>query len=809
MPLTNRAAIQGIYSSGGLDIRHISRPYGNFIFLSTNSSALQVVNLASDPLAPVLATTIDQAGESIRSTPGASNYVFSAGGSSNRLFVSNISGLPSFTPVAGLLHNNTLNEIVLDAFVSGNYLFAATGNDSVNSSLTIWNISNPSAIGGVAALQTSQPVQQVVVNGNYAFLAETTNGLHVVNVANKSFPAHVTFVTGLGTAVTLAAYSTFVYVGSNTGLHVIDVTTPTAPILKTSLLVGSILDVSVNGSSLYASMGSAGFRKYSLSDPANPNLQVLYTDGLTYKSCQEYNGFIYAAAGTAGVRVLDIVADGVKAAAPVFSPSGGSFVSNVSLTLATATPGAKIYFTIDGSDPSTSSTRALYSAPLNFSVSRTLKAYAVKPGYANSDVLTESYSFPVADPQFSVNDSLSFNSQFALNLYCSTFGASVRYTLDGSDPKSSATAQTFSGSGYITLLNTTTVRAYAFNGPSTSSIVSKTYTFSGGTTIYQNSTLGTSTHLAVDPSDQKPIVVYSENAAPYAARVKKWVNAATWTDLGAISSGATYDANILIDASDNKPIVTFSDLDNNYRTRAKKWVSGTSWTDLGMVSSGITSYLSSAIGPDNKPVVMFRDNADGMKQKIYKWFSGTSWSYLGTPMSNATKSAVAVNGSNVIYLIISDGTNLLSYYQNGALWTSMGNVNTGTVYGSDIVSLAIDPSDGYPIAYYTASGALESGPIVRKWNGSAWSRLGTGSINGGNVGNIVVTSTGVPYITYMGSVLYTPKLARWNGTSWDDLGYFGSQANEFGYIALDNANRVFLVKNPPLNPTPFTVLRYP
>lgn len=807
---TSQAVVQGMYSSGGLDIRHVSKVYNGYIFLSTNSAALQVVNLNTDPLAPVLSTTINQAGESIRSFSGATNYIFSAGGTAKRLYISDISNLPSYTAVAGLLHNNTATEIVLDAFVSGNFLYTGTGNDSINSSLTIWNITTPALATGVSAFQTTQPVRQVLVSGNYAFLAESANGLHVVNVTNKSAPVHTAYVTGIGSAATAAAYASYVYVGSSSGLHVIDVSNPTVPVLRTTLNVGSVLDVSVAGSSLYVSLGASGFKKYSLSNPMIPGLVVSYSDGLIYKSCQEYNGFIYAAAGTSGLRVLDIVTGGAKVVTPVFSQPGGTFSSAFNLTISSATAGAKIYYTTDGSDPSVSGTRILYSAPLNVSTAQTIKAYAIKAGFANSDVVSNSYYTYVADPQFSVNNSLTYNTQLTLGLSCGTFGATIRYTLDGSDPQSSGTALTYTAGNYITLNSTTTIRAYAYNGPSTSLTVSKTYTFSGGTTIYLNSTAGNWTRIAVDPSDGKPLVVYQDiTGAPYATRVKKWVSGSTWTDLGAVSTGQTYNANILIDKSDNKPIVTFSDLDNNYRTRAKKWTSGTSWSDLGMASAGITSYVVSAMRTDNRPVVMFRDNDDGMKQKIYLWAGGTSWSYLGTPMSNAEKSAIAINSSNTMYLVIADGTNLQSYYGNGGAWTSMGNVNTGSVFGSGIISLAINPTDGYPVAYYTAYSGGESGPVVRKWNGSSWIRLGTDTINGGNAGNIVVDSTGRPYITYMDSTIYTPKISRWNGSTWDDLGYFGSQANEFGNIALDGSNRVFLVKDAPFSISPFTVLRYP
>ncbi|MBE7016309.1 MAG: VWA domain-containing protein, partial [Ruminococcaceae bacterium] len=63
-------------------------------------------------------------------------------------------------------------------------------------------------------------------------------------------------------------------------------------------------------------------------------------------------------------------------------------VQNVVLTADPAD--AAIYYTLDGSTPSTSS--ALYTGAIRISASAVLKAIAVKTGYTDSDVLTETYT---------------------------------------------------------------------------------------------------------------------------------------------------------------------------------------------------------------------------------------------------------------------------------------------------------------------------------------------------------------------------------------------------------------------------------
>ncbi|MEE3384960.1 MAG: pectinesterase family protein [Prevotella sp.] len=78
----------------------------------------------------------------------------------------------------------------------------------------------------------------------------------------------------------------------------------------------------------------------------------------------------------------------------------------------------------------------------------------------------------VAKPAFSVNGGKCYEP-FELSLSCSTEGASIYYTLDGTDPSSASTVYTSA----ITISETTTVKAVAVSGEQTSEIASATYTF--------------------------------------------------------------------------------------------------------------------------------------------------------------------------------------------------------------------------------------------------------------------------------------------------------------------------------------------
>ncbi|MDX1957202.1 MAG: DUF1566 domain-containing protein [Leptospiraceae bacterium] len=82
-------------------------------------------------------------------------------------------------------------------------------------------------------------------------------------------------------------------------------------------------------------------------------------------------------------------------ATPVFSPIAGHYSTPQTITLSTTTSSATIYYTIDGTDPTTAST--VYNSSVGHiwaMEGRTLKAIAVKTGATTSSIATAMYSYP-------------------------------------------------------------------------------------------------------------------------------------------------------------------------------------------------------------------------------------------------------------------------------------------------------------------------------------------------------------------------------------------------------------------------------
>ena len=74
---------------------------------------------------------------------------------------------------------------------------------------------------------------------------------------------------------------------------------------------------------------------------------------------------------------------------PTISPAGGAFTNSVLISLADTTAGVSIYYTLDGTTPTSGST--LYSGPFNLTSNALIQAIAAAPGAVNSAVASASF----------------------------------------------------------------------------------------------------------------------------------------------------------------------------------------------------------------------------------------------------------------------------------------------------------------------------------------------------------------------------------------------------------------------------------
>ena len=247
-----------------------------------------------------------------------------------------------------------------------------------------------------------------------------------------------------------------------------------------------------------------------------------------------------------------------------------------------------------------------------------------------------------------------------------------------------------------------------------------------------------------------------------------------------------------------------------------KW-NGQAWSGL---TGGVNGFVSALVvdGNDNLYVggsfnqvgSVFINQGIAAPSRVAKW-NGTAWSAVGQgPTTTAvygdtpTISALVLDGNNTLYaggnFITMSGVpaNAVAKW-NGAAWSALGSGLSADNYPS-VAALAVDRSGNlYAGGDFDRAGGLAALNIAR-WDGTRWLALGTG-IQGNTQGNVSsyvkslrVDDTGALYAGgYFQTAGGTParRLARWNGTSWSGQG-LALRGDSSTYFAEDVVNALAL-----------------
>jgi hypothetical protein len=164
-----------------------------------------------------------------------------------------------------------------------------------------------------------------------------------------------------------------------------------------------------------------------------------------------------------------------QTAAPTFNLPGGVYNSNQTITMADSTPGAVIYYTVEGGTPTTSS--PIYKSPVTLVLSRTVQAIAVAPGMSASQVTTATYTLTVATPVVTPPGG-GYTGTQTVTITTASPGAKIFYTTNGSIPSPNSTVYT----GPLTVSASEHVNVVGIEtGYTTSPVVYNNYIISAGT----------------------------------------------------------------------------------------------------------------------------------------------------------------------------------------------------------------------------------------------------------------------------------------------------------------------------------------
>ncbi len=150
----------------------------------------------------------------------------------------------------------------------------------------------------------------------------------------------------------------------------------------------------------------------------------------------------------------------IKVATPGLSPASAWFTGPGSVQSSSTTPGARLYYTETGADPTEASAPAGADGRVPVNRSATIKVRAFKAGCIPSDVASGSYFVDLgsAGSVTITPAGGTFDSAQVVSLLSTMPGDLIRYTLDGSEPGASSPRY----AGPVLVARSLTLRARAF-----------------------------------------------------------------------------------------------------------------------------------------------------------------------------------------------------------------------------------------------------------------------------------------------------------------------------------------------------------
>lgn len=209
--------------------------------------------------------------------------------------------------------------------VRGKYLFAATGHKVFRGKtnghgLEIFDISNPNKpvkVSQVIFPRDKKAIPdwwQVLVTEKTAFVADSLNGVYIIDISNIKSPKikdHLLLPNDAASRMTMANGVLYIS-GHRTGLYLLPCkdsipmpsqeaevkvaprgSTPNVPGLKSIPLPGFVWSLTIDGDTLYAACGAAGLREYQIKADGSLMPGKVYEQSCF--DCQVYKNLIFMA----------------------------------------------------------------------------------------------------------------------------------------------------------------------------------------------------------------------------------------------------------------------------------------------------------------------------------------------------------------------------------------------------------------------------------------------------------------------------------------------------------------------------------
>ena len=337
-------------------------------------------------------------------------------------------------------------------------------------------------------------------------------------------------------------------------------------------------------------------------------------------------------------------------------------------------PNPTIYYTTDGSDPTTSST--IYTGPINLTGegTTTLKFFAVDSAGNTSEIVTRTYTIDKTRPTATTDPvEGTYNTRKSITLTANDnldANPVIYYTTDGSDPQTSSTRIQYTGA--ITINTTTTLKFAAKDAAGNwSPVYNQTYTMIDITAPLAAANLPSGTYnsdkvvklTATDELDNEPKIYYTLDGSTPTTNSTLY----SWP-ISIITVGTTLLKFIAVDATGH-----ISDVFTNVYILDKPGASGT-WNSTELDTN--IEYNSVAIDSSGNPHIAYyqKEQSATIYPKLkYAYKDSTGW-HIETLLS----SNPAGSGRYVSLALDSSGKPHIAFYEStpDRLWYAYKD-NTG------------------------------------------------------------------------------------------------------------------------------------
>ena len=224
------------------------------------------------------------------------------------------------------------------------------------------------------------------------------------------------------------------------------------------------------------------------STPYNSNNKPTITAATTFKAIAVKSDCTNSDVATASYTLLTPVAT------PEITLAGGTYSYAQTTTITCGTEGATIYYTTNGSNPTTSSTP--YTGAISINETMTIKAIAAKSDMANSAVATATYTINI--PVINASN---------VNIACDATSGSIPYTITNPDGGTLTAAITGGNEGSWLTCGAVNASAVALtctangNTSDRSATITLTYTYQTNKTVTKTVTVTQAGYFPTPTSD--------------------------------------------------------------------------------------------------------------------------------------------------------------------------------------------------------------------------------------------------------------------------------------------------------------------